>query len=175
LAERLHEFSRPALPSAANLSARPAAYAALESNFWTSLFEISDPGATGIFMETRHPFFDVRLLSWLLALPPIPWSLDKYLLRLAMRGHLPDPVRLRPKAPLAVNPGVALARRNGLSNFNQLAFTEEVMQYVSPEEFFPIDTGGDEDTMFRKFRAISLQFWLQSSGHLKYKKALGGI
>jgi len=175
LAERLHEFSRPAFPPAANLSGRPAAHAALEGNFWTSLFESADPGPTGILMETRHPFFDVRLLSWLLALPPIPWSVDKYLLRQAMRGHLPDPVRLRPKAPLAVNPVVASARRNGVSNFNQLAFTEEVMQYVSPEEFFPIDTGGDEDTMFRKFRAISLQFWLQSSGHLKYKKALGGI
>jgi asparagine synthase (glutamine-hydrolysing) len=172
LAERWRQFS---LPSPGNHSFRPAAHAMLQGNFWASLFESADPGATGILMETRYPFFDVRLLSWLLSLPPVPWCVDKWLLRQAMRGRIPEPVRLRPKAPLPLNPVAALARQNWPAFLGRLAFTGQMAQYISPGEFFPIEPGGNQDTMLMKLRAVSLNYWLQNSGHLKYKKALGGI
>ena len=80
---------------------RPEAYDLLVSPQWPPLFESYDAGFTGIALEVRHPFFDLRLLRFLLSLPPIPWCVDKEILRAAMQGWLPDSVRLRPKTPLA--------------------------------------------------------------------------
>ena len=56
-----------------------------------------DPGVTLCPVVFRHPFFDVRLLTYLLGIPPIPWFLNKKILRDAMRGKTPEPVRRRPK------------------------------------------------------------------------------
>ncbi|MHC3994913.1 asparagine synthetase B family protein [Thiomicrolovo sp. ZZH C-3] len=49
-------------------------------------------------VEYRHPFFDVRLVEFMLSLPP--WfkfgcGRKKYLLRLAMKGILPEKIRER--------------------------------------------------------------------------------
>jgi asparagine synthase (glutamine-hydrolysing) len=43
--------------------------------------------------------------------PPVPWCMDKELLREATRGLLPDVVRTRPKSPLAREPLAAQAER----------------------------------------------------------------
>jgi asparagine synthase (glutamine-hydrolysing) len=51
------------------------------------------------------PFFDMRLVEYVLRTPPVPWRRDKRLLREAMRGRLPEEVRLRPKTPLYVPHG----------------------------------------------------------------------
>ncbi|MGH9256160.1 MAG: asparagine synthase-related protein [Vicinamibacterales bacterium] len=58
-------------------------------------------GATQQPVELRYPFFDVRLLSLAVTLPSYPWCVNKEILRRVMRGRLPEPVRVRPKAPLA--------------------------------------------------------------------------
>jgi hypothetical protein len=50
------------------------------------------------------------LINYLLAIPPVPWCKMKTIHREAMRGILPEPVRTRPKAPLAGNR--VLARLN---------------------------------------------------------------
>src|SRR5262249_55184064 len=49
-------------------------------------------------VECRHPFFDLRVLTWLMAIPPVPWCDQKEVLRLAMAGLLPRPLLRRPKA-----------------------------------------------------------------------------
>ncbi len=95
---QVYEESAPAHPL------RPEAYHALTAPCWPSNFELYDPGATLLPLEFRQPFFDLRLLTYLLALPSIPWCADKELLRIAMCGRLPEPVRRRPKVPLAGDP-----------------------------------------------------------------------
>lgn len=50
-------------------------------------------------LVVRHPFFDVRLATFLLGLPNYVKH-DKAPLREAMRGRLPEPVRTRPKTAL---------------------------------------------------------------------------
>ena len=80
---------------------------------WVLSFTRSDPGHTGIPVEVRHPFFDLRLLDFLFRVPGVPWFFDKYLLRSAMRGLLPEAVRLRRKQTLASWPRHALALREG--------------------------------------------------------------
>jgi len=83
---------------------RADAHRRLTTAIWPWYFESSDPGVTGVPVEASFPFLDVRLVTYALAIPPMPWFIDKHLLREAMRGQLPDEVRLRPKVPLAGDP-----------------------------------------------------------------------
>src|SRR5881409_274663 len=65
-------------------------------------------------LEARHPFVDLRLLRYMLAVPAVPWCRAKFLVRRAMRGVLPDAVLRRPKSPLTSDPLWEDARRRGL-------------------------------------------------------------
>src|SRR6266481_425786 len=78
----------------------PIAFASLSNKFWSSLLEGEDAGWTGMPVELRTPLLDARLLRFLLRVPPVPWCMEKELLREAMRGMLPEEVRARPKTPL---------------------------------------------------------------------------
>jgi asparagine synthase (glutamine-hydrolysing) len=102
LADRWHHImdSAEIRPS----SPRARAYANSTAIVRSQLLESHDPGCSGVPVEIRLPFIDLRLLSYLLALPPAPWCVDKMLLRTAMKQILPEAVRLRPKSPLAGDP-----------------------------------------------------------------------
>jgi len=91
---------------------RPEAHHALMQPFWQRLFETWDPGETGIPIRIVYPYFDRRVVELLFAFPPMPWFADKDLLREAMKGRLPDEVRLRPKTPLAGDPLRIVMRRS---------------------------------------------------------------
>ena len=77
---------------------RPDAYASLHNPLWQVLFDAYDPERSGTPMDVRHPFLDLRVLRFLLSVPVIPWCRDKFLVRRAMRGALPDVVLNRRKA-----------------------------------------------------------------------------
>ena len=53
------------------------------------MFEQENAGATHFPLEMRYPFLDLRIVNYLLALPPFPWCFNKMLLREAMAGRLP--------------------------------------------------------------------------------------
>jgi asparagine synthase (glutamine-hydrolysing) len=60
--------------------------------------EVEHRSDTDFGLETRHPFYDVRLVEFLLALPDelcANQQTYKVLLREAMRGVLPEPIRTR--------------------------------------------------------------------------------
>jgi asparagine synthase (glutamine-hydrolysing) len=97
--EQVHALEQPAVHPV-----RPEAHSRLCHAPWSWYFETSDAGVTGVPIEIRYPFLDVRLVSYALSIPPIPWCVNKHILRVAMRGVLPDAVRLRPKAPLGGDP-----------------------------------------------------------------------
>ncbi len=69
---------------------------------WTSQ-AFTGYGQIQMPLEARYPFLDVRLVSFLIALPN-PLKFDKHVLRQSMRGHLPEAVRTRPKQGLAGDP-----------------------------------------------------------------------
>jgi asparagine synthase (glutamine-hydrolysing) len=48
-------------------------------------------------VDVVDPFADLRVIRFLLALPPLPWFHQKYLLRRMMAGRLPPAVLSRPK------------------------------------------------------------------------------
>ena len=71
------------------------------------MFDQENPGLTRCPVEVRYPFLDLRIVNFLLAIPPFPVIFDKTLLRHAVAGRLPESVRTRPKTPLA---GESVAR-----------------------------------------------------------------
>jgi asparagine synthase (glutamine-hydrolysing) len=85
-------------------SPRSPAYHKSTSILWAAHLEANDPGYSGMPIEVRLPFIDLRLLSYLLALPPTPWCVDKMLIRAAMKETLPSEITQRPKTPLAGDP-----------------------------------------------------------------------
>lgn len=83
---------------------RPEAFRLLMGGTWPAVFESFDAGVTRVAVEYAVPYFDLRLLEFLFALPPMPHFADKDIVRGAMKGWLPDRVRLRPKTPLGGEP-----------------------------------------------------------------------
>jgi asparagine synthase (glutamine-hydrolysing) len=77
----------------------PKGYGSLFYPLWRRMFDTQDPAYTRTAVEVRYPFLDVRLVSYLLAIPALPWFFRKFLLREAMRDRLPEKTRKRPKTP----------------------------------------------------------------------------
>lgn len=148
---------------------RPQAYAALVQPLWARIFENSDPGVTRCPVEARHPFLDLRLVSFLLAIPPMPWCVDKELLRGAMANILPEAVRLRRKVPLAGEPLVELLRKPEGQWVDFFEPIPALAKYVDRAAIPRLagETDGDQARLL--IRPLSLNFWLQSRVNFQYK------
>lgn len=135
---------------------RPIAYMSLQIPLWQALFEGLDPGVTKRLCEVRHPFVDIRMLRFLLAVPALPWCRSKYLLRRAMRGHLPDHLLRRRKTTPAL-PSVC----NYLTRLCQLPFpaAPRTREYINDRCFPHLPNAGDVES---NIRARSLNHWLQN-------------
>jgi asparagine synthase (glutamine-hydrolysing) len=111
-------------------AARSGAHWGARQPLWPVLFERSDPAVTGLPLEFRHPYFDLRVMRFLLRLPEIPWCVDKTLLRIALRGLLPEAVRTRPKAPLPGFPEYEAMRRGSLEGIERSFAAQGLDRYV---------------------------------------------
>jgi len=130
-------------------SLRGGAYLQLEDPMWPNIFENGDSGVTLKPVEERHPFFDLRIVNFLLALPPVPWCVDKHLIRQAMRIRLPQAVLNRPKAPLRGFPDYERFRENNTSFLNNCELNGYLSRYIdvpryrsmmaAPEKLRPIE------------------------------------
>ena len=144
---------------------RPDVYRELRGPFWPHVFERYDPGFTLCPLVFRHPFFDVRLLTYLLAIPPIPWFLNKRILRDAMRGTTPESVRQRPKAPLSAEPVCALLRQPRARWINHFDAAPELLEYVDVERIpkvagVPQGVNQYESDWHVVTRPLCLNYWL---------------
>jgi len=142
---------------------RPETVACLRGYQWTNEFEFLDPGATGHPLEFRHPFFDLRLLRFLLELPAIPWCVHKEIVRRAMAGRLPDAVRRRPKAPLRAAPAFRFPEARARALAERVRSAPGIERFVRVEALCralrlrdPRVPGGLE----RCFAAAGLAEWL---------------
>jgi len=147
---------------------RPEAYSDLVSPYWPHKFVNRDPGVSQIRLEMRYPFFDVRLVTFLLRLPPVPWFVHKHLLRSAMRGILPEAVRTRPKASFPFVEEDLPAREKALTWSRDLAKTPAIAAWVDVEEYrrladqLPHVDPQAADSMYRP---ASLARWLWADRH----------
>lgn len=154
---------------------RPVAYEQMVAPFWTDLFEKQDSGVTHVPVEIRHPFFDLRLARYLLRLPPLPWSSDKELLRVAMRGILPDRVRLRRKSPLAADPVIARLHQPGAEWVDHFQPEPVLSRYVDRSRIPSVAGEKNSWRAWINLRPLSLNFWLQFQAPMGYKNGREGL
>lgn len=145
-----------------NGAVRSTAYEAIVDPLWPNLFEGYDPGVTGVPVEVRHPFFDLRVVGFLMALPALPWCSDKELLREAARGVLPDAVRLRRKSPLLADPLISLLQQTDSAWVDSFEAVPELRRYVERSQIPKVFGEKDAWTAWIHLRPLSLNFWLQS-------------
>ena len=142
---------------------RTAAINAIIDPWWPSTFETYDPGATGQPVAIRYPFFDVRLVEVGVRLPSFPFCVNKHVLRDAMRGRLPDTIRLRPKTPLAVVPETFHGEWSVAAAVRALEAVPGIERYVDVRTFASTVR---PDTVFSDRAAagaVSLAMWLRCS------------
>jgi asparagine synthase (glutamine-hydrolysing) len=138
---------------------RPLAYQSFGIPLWQALFEGFDSANTLAPLEVRHPFVDVRLLRFLLAVPVLPWCRKKYLIRAAMKGILPEPVRQRPKSVLKGDPVFDRVRTAALPPFEPAS---QLRAFVRPNRV-PKALGEERPVDFwTNFRSRSLDYWLKN-------------
>jgi asparagine synthase (glutamine-hydrolysing) len=141
---------------------RPDSYSSLSSPFVSTLFENYDAGYRRLPLEVRHPLFDLRIQRFFLRLPMLPWCADKELLRVAMRGRLPVEILRRPKTPVKGNPLWGMLQEGDadrLDNFPQASGFE---YYVARDKIKAAWKERDVKNLESHFRAVSLNYWLQS-------------
>ena len=160
LSSRWKEMNNPA---ATNDSVRPEAWRQMASPFWANFFEGYDASSTRVPLDVRHPFFDLRLVKFLIALPALPLSSDKELLRGAARGVLPNAVRLRRKCPLVADPIVALLQQPESSWVDRFEAVPPLERYVRRNCIPPVFRETDIWTAWINLRPISLNYWLKSA------------
>lgn len=120
-----------------------------------------DPGATGIPIEVSHPFFDLRVVQFLIALPALPWCSDKEILRTAARGVLPAAVRLRPKSPLASDPIMALLQKPESAWIDQFEPLPALQRFVRRDRIPRVCGEKQSWAAWVNLRPLSLNSWLQ--------------
>jgi len=106
---------------------------------------------------------DVRLVRFLLALPPLPWCADKELLRVAMRGLLPEEVRLRPKSPLAADPVKEQLRDPRMAWIDHFDPVGELANYVDRRAIPGITGQRIHYPYWIHLRPLELNLWLKHS------------
>ena len=147
----------------------PKAHASLLTPRWSVLFEHADPGLTQAAVEVRYPFLDLRVVNYLLAIPPFPWTFQKRLLRAAMSGHLPETIRQRPKTPLEGDPLVEMLQRpEATAAVDRAYWTEQIERYVNPQVLPSLNDQKDSICADLVVRAYCLNFWLQSLSRVRY-------
>jgi asparagine synthase (glutamine-hydrolysing) len=162
----------------------PAAHASLYLPQWTSMFELESPAVTKCPVEVRYPFLDLRVVEYLLAIPPFPWFFQKALLRQAMAGRVLDSVRLRPKTPFTGDPLLVQLQRSGPFGVKteietaarestdglsgRLPWSSEADLYINRSFLSPLHGKMTSEQVDQMVRPLSFNFWLQSVRKVGY-------
>lgn len=127
---------------------------------WHFNFECYDPGFSSFPIEVRLPFLDLRLINYLLALPPLPWCVGKELLRVVLRGKLPESICQRPKSPVAVDPVGVLLASSQKTWYD--AISSKLDPYIDRRAWQEVMSGKiDSRRSWRNLSPVSLSYWLQ--------------
>lgn len=136
---------------------RPVGYASFQVSLWQAMFESLDAATTHACFEVRHPYVDLQLLRFMLAVPALPWCRSKYLMRRAMRGALPPEVLRRRKTGL--DPASVLGQIAGLCARPFLP-DPGIREYVDLGRITSVPA---INLIESNLRARALNHWLQNS------------
>lgn len=146
----------------------PNAHASLSLPHWTHMFEQEDAGVSQSPVETRYPFLDLRIVNYLLALPPFPWFFQKMLLREAMAGRIPETVRMRPKTPVQSDILSEQFRRSGAERLNQMHWSKDLNRYIARSALQAPHGKMNAEQMSNSLRPYCLNIWLHSARRVRY-------
>jgi asparagine synthase (glutamine-hydrolysing) len=135
---------------------RPIGYAGFSAVHWQSLFEYCDLAGALSQSETRHPFLDLRLLRYMLALPAMPWCRNKLIIRRAMRTALPPEVLRRQKTPVRESADFKRVLACGLP---RMVPSADLSRYVKPCKI--PSAPASELELRAVLRPLGLNYWLQ--------------
>ena len=169
LEERAREWSE--LPRARPHPILPKAHASLSIPHWAAMFEHEHAGVTRSPVEVRHPFIDLRIVNFLLALPPFPFLFEKTLLREATAGRLPESVRMRRKTPLAGDPLSKHMQHSGAKWLDEVTWLGDMDSYVDRQSMQPFQNERNAERLQSNIRPLCLNFWLQSMRKVRYNCA----
>jgi asparagine synthase (glutamine-hydrolysing) len=153
---------------------RPEASVVMSHLSWQGSFEGLDPGVTRVPVEVRHPFFDLRVVTFLLGLPRLPWCGDKELLRQLARGVLPEAVRLRPKSPLRADPTVALLQKPESAWVDRFEPVPEIERYIRRSRIPAVHMEKRPGAAWVNLRPLSLNYWLRGRHEQRVSSAKYG-
>jgi asparagine synthase (glutamine-hydrolysing) len=143
--------------NAAARSWHPRAVRSFSDPIWQKFLEGFDCATSGTPLDWRHPYLDIRLLNFMLSVPPIPWARRKLLIRQAMKGMLPQEVLLRDKTPLAEDPCAKIILKEGLPG---LALSKDTRRYV--EEAMLPKRPKNASEVYDLLRVRILDHWLRN-------------
>lgn len=138
---------------------RPSAYASFTSSIWPGLLEGFDPVLTKSPIDYRHPYLDLRVLNFLLRVPPVPQSRGKRIVREAMAGLLPQEVLRRPKAPIEADVLGMLVERHPLPAFSA---DDPIHAYINTKKLEGLKR--DADSTWALLCAHIVNHWLIQRG-----------
>lgn len=140
----------------------------MSAPLWSNLFAWSDPGVTSFPLRLRFPFFDLRLVQYVLNVPPIPWFESKLLLREAMRDNLPEAVRQRPKTTLRGHPHYILAQQRGVQAWmRELLSIPTLANYVHREQSLHLLQSSPTLATYNQLTILfPFAYWLRHQRHL---------
>jgi len=146
----------------------PKAHASLSLPQWTLMFEQVNGGLAHQPLEVRYPFLDLRIVNYVLALPPFPWFFQKMLLREAMAGRIPERVRMRPKTPLQGDPASAQLQKTGVEVLNQMPWSGDSDRFIERSSLVPPYGKMNAVQISNNLRPYCLNIWLQSVRKVRY-------
>ena len=140
-------------------------YGMASAPLWSNIFTWSDPGFSGFPVKVRFPFFDLRLVLYLLSVPSAPWFENKFLLREVMKGLLPESVRQRPKTTLRGFAHYNSVQQRGIQPWMvELAITQVLTSYVNTERLLQrLQSLVDITAVsyYQTIPALQLAYWLR--------------
>jgi asparagine synthase (glutamine-hydrolysing) len=126
----------------------------LESAAWANYYEWAHPSFTKAAIDVVYPWLDERVVEAALAMPPIPWLVDKEVLRRLLRGRISETVRTRKKTYMQADPwSIALPVVRSLE-------IEAASRWIDPARFAgairlaPVLSNAT-------LRAVALEYWLR--------------
>jgi asparagine synthase (glutamine-hydrolysing) len=166
LKDRAKEWSE--LPVSRPHLILPKAHASLTLPHWSALFEQENPGVTRCPVEVRHPFLDLRVVNFLMALPPFPLFFEKKLLREVVAGKVPEAIRTRLKTPFTSSPLLAHLRQSEAGWIDQVQWNPLMESYVNRSELPTLRNETNAEQACANVRPVCLNFWLQSARKVRY-------
>ena len=126
------------------------------------LLDRYDPVITGASIDVRHPLFDLRVIDYALGLPPIPWKIEKTILRRLAGRSLPASLSGRPKTPLVADP--IEAQVLGVESADQGPSPSRTNGYVNATSVPSLHLAAAAGTLWPRLWVTELDLWLTRHG-----------